>query len=245
MARLPWARRGGGVVASRHMHRDSPDSRGPPTPGLLPPDEWQTLPSEVYLPTDGPPSDNGEVILAVREVGDGRQALPVYTALQVLGSAYGMDSPWISVMSSRLQSLAPEVGAGSLLVDAAMPDDAVAAGDQDSAEPHGTARSSGDIEPAMLYAPSRPFTEGDQQAMLELQPIVGDQFALVVFSSPELLVAGCGQYQPWVSFAEDLLETVRRSTGADVVFKDKALPEYVRHGPPDPANGNEGGTDGR
>lgn len=196
------------------------------------------LPSEVYLPTQRPPSDDGEVLLQVRDVGDGRLALPVYTALQVLGSACGSDSPWISVMSSRLQSLAPEVGAGSLLVDAAMPD-------QDGAEPDAAAPPSGDVEPTMVYAPSRPFTEGDEQAMLELQPIVGDQFALVVFSSPELLVAGCGPYQPWVSFAEDLLETVRRSTGADVVFRDKALPEHVRHGPPDSAAGTEGGTGGR
>lgn len=211
-----------------------PEPHGPPPAGILEPQDWQGLPHEVYLPTQGVPAD-GDVLLDVRTIGDGRQALPVYTALHVLASACGADTPWISVLSSRLPSLTPEVGADCVLIDAAMPY-------EPADTPAGTAPPSGDVEPAMLYAPSRPFRAGDEQAMLELQPIVGEQMALPVFSSPELLIAGCGQHQPWVSFPEHRLDEVRRSTGADVVFKDKALPEHVRHPPPESGQETQEGS---
>lgn len=86
-----------------------------------------------------------------------------------------------------------------------------------------------------------------------MQPIVGGQLALPVFTSRQALLEGCGPYQHWVSIPADRLEDVRQEVGADVVYRDHALPDQVRHpgnhqgsGRVPGSNGNdEGGDDGR
>lgn len=206
----------------------SADSDVPP-PEHIDPSEWQLLPAEVYVPIESAPQGGTDVQLELRATGDGRTILPAYSTLQSLAAACGSNQPWIKMPSSRMPDLAGEVGFVTILADAALPHIGAEIG------------WSG-VDADWLYAPSRPFAAGDEQAMLELQPVVGDQFALPVFTSSETLVQGCGPYQPWVSFRADRLEYVRQSVGAHVVYVNQALPLQVRHPGNDEVASNVTGT---
>lgn len=56
----------------------------------------------------------------------------------------------------------------------------------------------------------------------------GDGTALVVFSSLETLIEGCGEYQPWIACPADHLAYLQQTSKADVVVWDVALPNELR-----------------
>lgn len=202
--------------------------------------EWQQLPPAVYVPIQQPGAENDVAVLELRENGSGQSFLPAYTTVEALGAALGPEQAWMQILPSRIPQLAEQTEFVSILVDAAMPRD-----------PESVANDL--LDDGRLYIPSRPFSEGEEEALLEMQPIVGGQLALPVFTSREALIDGCGPHQPWVSIPASRLEEARLQVGADVIYEDQALPNHVRHRRNEAASGrvpghgtdDEGGDDGR
>lgn len=134
-------------------------SGGPPQPVHLDPSEWRELPAEVYVPIQPPGPDDDDAQLELRANGSGQSILPAYTTLESLGAALGAEQTWMQILSSRIPQLAEQADFVSVLVDAAMPCDTdtdIRDGDEDG----------------LLYVPSRPYSEGDAEALLDV--LTGD-----------------------------------------------------------------------
>jgi hypothetical protein len=76
--------------------------------------------------------------------------------------------------------------------------------------------------PELVYVPSLRVADGDSEVQLVLRRI-DDVAVLLVYSSLEELVAGCGPHQPWVAVPSDVLDTLLPGIGADAVLLDVAL----------------------
>ncbi|HEX6469899.1 MAG TPA: SAV_915 family protein [Streptosporangiaceae bacterium] len=106
-----------------------------------------------------------------------------------------------------------------------------------SENPAGAAQARADVRPPdpvapIAYIPSARFRPGDASVRFEVRPLDDGRSALLVYSSLELLVAGCGQAQPWVAVRPadpDGLEGLARRCGADVALWDVNLPADGRH----------------
>ncbi|GAA2160738.1 SAV_915 family protein [Actinomadura napierensis] len=75
----------------------------------------------------------------------------------------------------------------------------------------------------LVYVPSRRFQQGDTAAEFALSLFEDGRRVLPLYSSLELLVAGCGEDQPWVAVqlrAPEGIEKFAELTGADVVLWD-------------------------
>jgi hypothetical protein len=84
----------------------------------------------------------------------------------------------------------------------------------------------------IAYIPSARFRPGDASLRFEVRSLADGRTALLVYSSLELLVAGCGQAQPWVAVRPtdpDGLEGLARRCGADVALWDVNVPADGRH----------------
>ncbi|HEU5026449.1 MAG TPA: SAV_915 family protein [Spirillospora sp.] len=75
----------------------------------------------------------------------------------------------------------------------------------------------------VVYVPSRRFQQGDAMAEFALSRFEDGRRVLPMYSSLELLVAGCGEDQPWVAVqlrAPEGVEELAELAGADVVLWD-------------------------
>jgi hypothetical protein len=75
----------------------------------------------------------------------------------------------------------------------------------------------------VVYVPSRRFHQGDGIAEFVLSRFEDGRSVLPMYSSLELLVAGCGEDQPWVAVqvrAPEGIEELAELAGADVVLWD-------------------------
>jgi hypothetical protein len=79
--------------------------------------------------------------------------------------------------------------------------------------------------PPHVWAPIQPPAEGAAEVALELRETESNGTALVAFSSPEALAAGCGPDQPCVQIPADELVQMRRIVGFQCVLLDVGLPE--------------------
>ena len=206
-------------------------------PSVLDPDETWHMPAQVYLAAR-PDDSTGDVMLEIRD-WEGQQVVLAYSSLDRFLEGCGRDQPWILIPSERLAEIGSEK-AGSLLevgtfrfgvmLDFPLP-----------LEQRGTAGGmaqddsrwdDGDSEDwALVYLASQPFHQGDEQARLELQPMPGDHLAIMAYSSPTTLEAGCGPHQASVRIPAGLLSEARRQSGADTICLDTPLPQRLRHGP--------------
>ncbi|GAA4861369.1 SAV_915 family protein [Saccharopolyspora cebuensis] len=77
--------------------------------------------------------------------------------------------------------------------------------------------------PPTVYLPTnRASTDADVE--LELRDADDGNRALLVFTSLEQLVQGCGDGQPWVAVPGGHVDDIKARSGADVVLWDAALP---------------------
>ena len=83
--------------------------------------------------------------------------------------------------------------------------------------------------PEVVYLPSRPTRVGDRRVWLEMQPDKRGRRALPAFTSVRELVAGCGEYQPWVSVRAERLSAVAADAGAEIVLFNPTLSDEARH----------------
>lgn len=85
----------------------------------------------------------------------------------------------------------------------------------------------GDDAPDELFTPTaRPVTEGD--ITLVLRHLEDGNLAMLVYSSLELLTAGCGEGQPWMGFRAHALHDLQHAAGASVVLWDALLHPIAR-----------------
>lgn len=83
--------------------------------------------------------------------------------------------------------------------------------------------------PGRLYVPSRRAAPGSEEIELELRRLADGRLAMLAFSRLDLLVAGCGESQPWVLVPQERLPAARAAAGVDIVLLDVALPAQLRH----------------
>lgn len=204
-------------------------------PAVFDPDETAELPERLYLACH-PASGAGDVMFELRE-WSGQQVVLAYSSLDEFLAGCGNDQPWIMIPAARLAELGSEKSGGALgnasfrfgvLLDAPLP-----------AEARGTAGGPADAEArwddpdsedwTMVHLASQPFEPGDEQAKLELQPMPGEHLAVMAYSSPEAVQAGCGPHQASVRIPAGLLGEARRQAGADTICLDTPLPQRLRH----------------
>lgn len=196
-------------------------------PAVLDSDEFWHLPVQVYVPARLDPTVSGPV-LEVRELADGRRAMPVYSSMDRLIMCCGGGQPWLAFSSDWLPVLQQGGEFDVVVVDVDLPvylqEGATGRLDADRAwhDPESA-------DWARVFVPSQRFRPGDAEAKLELQPMPGDRLALMAYSSLELLAWGCGPYQPWVSIPAGLLDEVRLQAGAHTIMLDTPLPMRLRH----------------
>ncbi|RZS39230.1 hypothetical protein EV193_104446 [Herbihabitans rhizosphaerae] len=205
--------------------------RHPARPAMLDVDEADRMPYEVLLATQPGRSAEQRVMLELRESVNDQLAVLAYSSVQRLVECCGRGQSWITVPARELPRLKRIAGFKAVLLDVPLPLDARHPDALPGTEDPSPFTGDGNDEDRVLYVPARPYLEGDGEALLELQPMREDQLALLAYSSLDLLVRGCGEHQPWVSFPADRIDEARRQSGADVVVMDMALPGWLRHGP--------------
>ena len=203
--------------------------------GVFDLDERSELPEQLYLACR-PESRNGDVMLELREWNGGQVVLG-YSTLDRFLEGCGRDQPWILVRSERLADVGLEKAGSSL--EPATFRFGVLLNTSLSHEARGTAgrlaqeESRWDDEDsedwAMVHLASQPFRPGDDQAVLELQPMSGGHLAVMAYSSAAAVEAGCGPHQASVRIPAGLVGEARRQSGADTICLDTPLPQRVRH----------------
>ncbi|RJQ91281.1 hypothetical protein D5S19_02110 [Amycolatopsis panacis] len=160
-----------------------------------------------------------------------RQELAVvaYSAIDLLVGACGAGQPWVQITRDRLMAFCEDLDVGVVVLDAVL-DLAPRYPEVDSREqsPLDT------LEPleehnGLLYVPSRPVREGQYVVELELQPDRRGRPVMLAYTTPELLVVGCGEHQPWVAIHMDHMADAIEESGAHGVLLNPVLAEESRH----------------
>ncbi|WP_116199764.1 SAV_915 family protein [Amycolatopsis circi] len=191
----------------------------------------ERLPDLVFvLVTSGAADQPGE--LEVRRTERNEFAVAAYSSLDRLVDACGSGQPWTQVARDRLLEACRELGIGIVVFDAVL-DLAPRYPEVDGREQSPLERAEPLAEPdGRFYVPSRPVRAGQQVVELELQPVRAGRPMLLAYTSPELLAAGCGPFQPWVAVNGDDLEAVADEAGAHGVLLNPVLAEESRHAAP-------------
>ncbi|RZS41129.1 hypothetical protein EV193_103448 [Herbihabitans rhizosphaerae] len=83
--------------------------------------------------------------------------------------------------------------------------------------------------PDTIYVPTeRRYENAEDEVVLELRPLDDGRVAMLIFTSLDQLVHGCGENQPWVAVQANTLPTMQVYTEADLVMVDAELPHELR-----------------
>jgi hypothetical protein len=94
-----------------------------------------------------------------------------------------------------------------------------------------------------VYVPSQRLSAGAAAVAPEVRHLDDGRLALLVYSTLELLVAGCGKAQPWMAVRLERpgsVDELARLAGAEVVLRDVEVPVGLRH-----IGGEQGGKGAR
>lgn len=81
--------------------------------------------------------------------------------------------------------------------------------------------------PQVVYIPTAAPMRGEDLTVV-LRELEDASVALLVYSSLDLLVDGCGEEQPWIGFHTAGLEELQHQVGADLVLWDATLAPEIR-----------------
>lgn len=175
-----------------------------------------------------PANEESRAGLELRRTQRGDLIAIAYTGIEPMVAACGSGQPWAKLPTAELEHLADQLGITLVALDAELP--------EGHRYPEADVGELPDMEPvepipetATFYLPSRPFRHGDTRALLELQPDPRGRPLLLVFTSAELLCAGCGPNQAWVAIPAHALPDTVRETGAHRVLFNPILAEQSRH----------------
>lgn len=173
----------------------------------------------------------GQIVPQRFTLETGQVALQLYSSAAVVLTLSGTEQPWRWVTVPELRRIARQHGCDVALLDTAPIDS--------RAYPEVDVRDAPDAEvvselqpPELVYVPSRPVRTGDRRVFLELQPDDRGRRTLLVYTSADELVAGCGQYQPWVAVFAERLDKIAAEAGAEIVLFNPILSEDARHSAP-------------
>lgn len=79
------------------------------------------LPPVVYVPCEPPASEDGDLVLELRHLADGRLALLAYSALDRLIACCGEHQPWALVPTPKLDEINEEVPFEVVALDLDLP----------------------------------------------------------------------------------------------------------------------------
>jgi hypothetical protein len=85
-----------------------------------------------------------------------------------------------------------------------------------------------DQAPTVLFIPTATPLRGEDEVGLVLRELDTDHLAILVFTSPEMLLRGCGNEQPWIGVKPEALHELQHLSGADVALWDVVLDPAVR-----------------
>lgn len=85
--------------------------------------EQAPFPPVVYVPCSSTEPQDGQLLLDVRQLEDGRTALPVFSSTESLVRCCGPSQPWVAMPSEKLEGLDDLVGYDGLLLDVAIPEE--------------------------------------------------------------------------------------------------------------------------
>lgn len=85
--------------------------------------ERVALPPLVYVPCTSTKPMNGELTFEMRQLSDGRLALPVYSALDRLVNSCGESQPWAAVPSTRLDEASASAPFDVIALDLEVPEE--------------------------------------------------------------------------------------------------------------------------
>lgn len=86
-------------------------------------EEQLRLPPMVYVPCASTEPTNGELTFEMRQLSDGRLALPVYSALDRLVNSCGEAQPWAVVPSNRLDEASASAPFDIIALDLEIPEE--------------------------------------------------------------------------------------------------------------------------
>ncbi|ATY17009.1 hypothetical protein CU254_41200 (plasmid) [Amycolatopsis sp. AA4] len=192
----------------------------------------ERLPERVFV-LAVPPEGDRPAGVELRRTARNEVAVVAYSSIQLLAAACGSGQPWIQVPRERLAGFCAEAGVGVVVLDAVVDPvprypDAPEGREQpplDLVDPVGE-------QGGCLYVPSRPVRAGQRVVELELQPDAAGRLLLLAYTSPALLAAGCGGFQPWAAVRADAIAGVAVQAGARGVLLNPVLDESARHAGP-------------
>ncbi|MFF0149130.1 hypothetical protein ATK36_4606 [Amycolatopsis sulphurea] len=156
-------------------------------------------------------------------------AVAAYSSITRLVGVCGNGRPWVQVTRGRLIEFCDANDVGIVVLDAVL--------DLAPRYPEVDSREQPPLEPLeplpehddLLYVPSRPVEFGQYVVELELQPDRAGRPVLMAYTTPELLTACCGEFQPWVAVHMDDIKDVIAESGASGVLMNPVLAEESRH----------------
>jgi hypothetical protein len=209
-------------------------SRGRSRPVVLDVDETGHLPPSVYVPCQPGDGAGPELLVELQEMRDGRHALLVFSSAERLLASYGEQQKWVALAAHDLPAIQQHVGFHAVLLDVALPRPRESPTESRAQPPTvDTVDIDASSGEPLVYVPSRPFSPGDKEAQIELQPLASGLLALPAYSTAAKLAAGCGPHQHYVCFRAGLIDEICQQVGADQVVIDTPLPEHLRHRAPE------------
>lgn len=170
--------------------------------------------------------------LELRRTPRGDLLVFAYTSLDLLVAACGPGQPWTRLTVAELERVADTAGVTLIALDALLPDGHRHPEPREQEQPELPEAGEPSVDARLLYLPSRPFRDTDQDAVLELQPDARGRPQLLVFTSPAELEHGCGAYQAWVAVPSAELPGIAERVGAHRVLFNPVLTQESRHTAP-------------
>lgn len=86
-------------------------------------DRAAQFPPVVYVPCSSTEPQDGQLSLDLRQLEDGRTALPVFSSTESLVRCCGPNQPWVAMPSDKLDGLDNLIGYDGLLLDVEIPEE--------------------------------------------------------------------------------------------------------------------------
>jgi hypothetical protein len=191
-------------------------------------DEVEYLPDQIWAAGRSPGVSPGGPQFELRETTGGTLALLAYSSLANLIKGCGTGQSWVKVPTTELPRLRRVVGFDVIALDPSLPVE-LRHRELDDPETDYLDEIPPPPSPELIWIPAQRPAPRTRQVDLELWPDPNGQRALLAYSSPGRLRAGCGPHQAFVSICAADLRKVAREVSAETVLFNAFLDERSRH----------------
>ncbi|MGH3949388.1 MAG: SAV_915 family protein [Pseudonocardiaceae bacterium] len=169
--------------------------------------------------------------LELRETERHEVMAVTYSTFADLAASCGAGQPCAQATRSELARAAGQFDITMFALDLTIPEGHRYPEPDSRQQPEMTFAEPDDSDTSVVYIPSRPYRVGQAQAVLELQPHEG-KLTMLVYSSQEMLRAGCGPHQDFITIRIEYVNEVAWRAGAEATLLDPVLAEESRHTAP-------------